>query len=141
MASSELLRPPGAVATALGGLAGAFVGTATGVPIANANASSGLEGLGQALLIMMISLCLGTTLGVGLALRLSAHRRPLISAILAMPAVFVAIVVALRVSSSFDGGRVFDIMIHVLMVIVALWLTRIVSTAGSRPDTGRITAG
>ncbi len=134
------MQPAGTVATTLGGLAGTLTGLAVGARMTNANTSWGLEGLGRALLIKLISLCLGSALGVGLTLRLSGHRRPLITAMLAMPAVFLAIVVGLRMSPSFDRGGVLASVLQILVVILALWLTRVVVMAWSRPDPGTLTA-
>ncbi|HUG08461.1 MAG TPA: hypothetical protein VMP13_06150 [Acidimicrobiia bacterium] len=128
------------MATTLGGLGGTATGLAVGAQVANANPSSGLQGLGRALLFMLISLCLGSALGVGLTLRLSGHRRPLITAILAMPAVFLAVVVGLRVSSFFDRGGVLAGVLQILVVILSLWLTRVVVMAWSRPDPGPLRA-
>lgn len=127
-----LWRPAGAVATILGGLVGGFAGAAAGVPIANANASDGLEGLGQALLILLISLCLGSAIGVGLALRISRHERPLATAILTLPAVFFAIIAALRLASSFDQAGVV-VAVQVILLIATLWLVRVVTMMWSRP--------
>jgi hypothetical protein len=131
-AASQFWRPAGALATTLGGLAGAFAGAAAGVPIANANASDGLEGLGQALLILLVSLCLGSAIGVALALRLSRHERPLTTAILALPAVFFAIIAALRLASSFDHAGVV-VTLQVVLLIVTLWLVRVVTMVWNRP--------
>lgn len=131
-ASSQLWRPAGTMATTLGGLAGAFLGAAAGVPIANANASDGLEGLGQALLILLVSLCLGSAIGVGLALRLSRHERSLATAILTVPAVFFSIIAALRLASWFEHPGVV-VTLQVLLLIVTLWLVRTVTMVWNRP--------
>lgn len=65
------LLPSGLLATIVGGIVGVYAGVRAGGPIADTFGPGGLEGLGQAIFIIVVSASTGSALGAGLALRLS----------------------------------------------------------------------
>lgn len=114
------LLPSGLLATIVGGIVGAYTGVRAGGQIANTFGPGGLEGLGQAILIIVVSASTGGALVVGLALRLTRQPRPLSTGLLALPAVFLSVIIV--ASPSFQIG----------LLIGALWLARIVAMAWDR---------
>lgn len=127
------LLPSGLVATIVGGIVGVYAGARAGGQIANTFGLGGLEGLGQAIFIIVASASTGGALVAGLALRLTRQPRPLGTAILALPAVFFSVVVADRLTSDASPS------VQVSFMIGALWLARIVALARSRPTSDELT--
>lgn len=122
------LVPSGLLATIVGGIVGVYAGVRAGGPIADTFGPGGLEGLGQAIFIIVVSASTGSALGAGLALRLSRQPHPLSTAILALPAVFFSVVVADRLASDASPS------VQVGFMVGALWLARIVAMAWRRPS-------
>lgn len=126
----------GFVTTVVGGLVGATIGFFIGMPIANfSTQDSGLEGIATALLILFLGLCVGAALGVGIALRFGKKTRPLATALLTMPAVFIAVYIGVFVATRLTDTDVILVPFLVMASILALLAARAVATAGrSRND-------
>lgn len=120
------LLPSGLVATIVGGFVGAYTGARAGGQIADTFGPGGLEGLGQAIFIIVVVASTGSALVVGLALRLTRQPRPWSTALIALPAVFFSVVVADRISSGASPS------LQIGLMIGALWLARIVAMAWDR---------
>ncbi|MFP3882891.1 MAG: hypothetical protein ACLFRT_08070 [Actinomycetota bacterium] len=135
MAVLKSLLPSGLLATVVGAIVGAYAGAWAGGPIADALSPGGLEGLGQGVFIIVVSGATGSGLGAGLALRLTRKPRPLGTAILAPPAVFLSVVVADRLSP--DGSP--PAALQIGLTIAALWLARIVTMAWTRHPSDDLT--
>lgn len=120
---SVTISPPGSVATIVGGFVGATIGGLIAIPIGNANADGGLEALGVVLLVLFVGVSVGASIGVGVALRLRHHARPLVTALITFPAMFLAVIVAVRVIGFFGGEGPFNVLLIVVSILF-LWLAR-----------------
>lgn len=125
-------QPPGVMPTIIGGLAGAAVVYVVGPPIANAVATDGLGGLGTALLLLFILWCVGTGLGVGIALVARGHPRPVVTALLAIPGTVIAVMFTFFVGRSVESSLVLWPLLLGATVLV-LWLARVIAMASSTP--------
>lgn len=123
-------RPGGVLTTILGGLVGGTIGVLIGIPIGNANASGGLEAVGTVLVILLLALTLGAALGVGIGLVIAGHSRPIVTAFLSLPAMMTAMLVAVRLLSSFNVEGWVGLPLLIGTSAVSLWLARAVATIG-----------
>jgi hypothetical protein len=131
-AFSEDIRPSGSLATILGGIVGGAVGLLAALPIGDAFSGGGLEGLGRFVLILFSGICVGASLGVGIALRIRRHARWRLTAALALPAMFLAVVLTVR-SGDFFGVRGFgEAVLLGAISSVLLWLVRALAMVGKR---------
>lgn len=126
-------RPGGVPTTILGGLIGGTIGVLVGIPIGNANASGGLEALGTVLGILLLALTVGAGLGVGIGLVIAGHPRPIVTAFLSLPAMMVAVLVAVRLMSSLNADWWLGWPLLIVASAVSLWLARALATIG-RPE-------
>lgn len=118
------------MATLVGGLAGATVGVIVGLPVANAFSEGGLEAVATALLILFAGLCVGAALGVGIALKLRGRTRPLFTAFVTLPAMFIATYVAVFLATRLTDTDVLLLPFVALAAILALLAARATATAG-----------
>lgn len=129
MAHSESTwRPLGSVATIVGGIGGAIVILFVGPPIANSVAEDDLSGLGTALMVLFLLWCLGTGLGVWVALATRRQPRPLATGLLAIPGMFAAVMVTLFVGRSAEWGPFLWVLLLGVSVL-GLWLARVLAMA------------
>jgi hypothetical protein len=124
--SASTWQPKGSVGTILGGLGGAIVVFFVGPPIANSVAEDGLSGLGTALMVLFLLWCVGTGLGVGIALAIRSHPRPLATGLLAIPGTFAAVMVTLIVGRTTESG-LFLWAVLIGVSVLGLWLARVVA--------------
>lgn len=115
--------PRGFLATITGGLIGGTAGVAVGLPIANANDEGGLEAVATVLIILFLALCVGAAAGAGIALAIRHHNRPVITALLALPAMFFAAYIAVWVATRVDTA---------LLLAPLIVATSMASLAGAR---------
>lgn len=122
----------------MGGLVGGTVGVLVGLPIANTASIGGLEAIATALLILFLALCIGAAVGAGVALKLRSRRRPLVTAFLILPAMFIGAYVAVFFATRLADTDVFLLPFLALASILALLAARGTATAGrSRTDAVR----
>lgn len=111
-----------------------------GIPLGNSYATGGLEALAVVLLILFVSLCIGGAIGVGIALAVKHHPRPLVTTLLAIPAMLLAVVVTLRFASIFDGEGPLILAFLIVTASGSLWLARAVAMVSrSRPGVVEVT--
>lgn len=116
--------------TLVGGLAGGIVGVLIGLPIANTVSVGGLEAIATALLILFLTLCIGAAAGVGIALKLRSRRRPLVTALMTLPAMFIGAYVAIFFATRLTDTDVLLLPFLVIAAILALLAARATATAG-----------
>lgn len=131
--SGFIARPPGVLATIVGGVAGAVVVYLIGPPIADAVASDGLGGLGTALTVLFLLWCAGTGLGVAIALVARGHDRPLLTAMVAVPGMVLAVVVTFTAGSQLASDIVLW-SIFAATSLIALWLARALTMLSGSPE-------
>ena len=129
-------RPGGVLTTILGGLAGATIGVVIAIPIANANASGGLEAVGTVLVILLLALTVGAALGAGVGLVIVGHPRPIVTALLSLPAMMAAVMVAVWLMASLDVDWWFGLPLLIVISAVSLWLARALATVGRHENAG-----
>lgn len=120
----------GFVETLVGGLVGATIGVLVGLPIANAFSVGGLEAIATALLILFLALCIGAALGVGIALKLRNRARPLLTAFVTVPAMFIGAYVAVFLATRLTDTDVLLLPFLALASMLALLAARVTATAG-----------
>jgi hypothetical protein len=121
----------GYVATTVGGLLGGAVGILVGVPVANANATGSIEGVATALIILFLSLCVSTAIGAGLAVRIVRQRRPVVTAVVAVPVMFVVSYAAAIVATRGTDTAFLLVPAIILGSIVALMVSRWLALIGT----------
>lgn len=119
-------KPRDFVETLVGGLAGATIGVILGLPVANAFSENGLEAVATALLILFVGLCVGAALGVGIALKLRRRTRPLLTAFMTLPAMFIGAYVAI-----FLATRLADTDILLLPFVATASILALVAARGT----------
>lgn len=122
----------GYIETLVGGLVGGTVGVLIGLPIANAASIGGLEAIATALLILFLALCLGAATGAAIALKLRKRQRPLITALVAVPAMFIASYLGVLVATRLTDTDVFLLPLVVVASILALFAARAMATMRDR---------
>lgn len=120
----------GFIETLVGGLVGGTVGVLIGLPIANTASIGGLEAIATALLILFLALCIGAATGTGVALKLRSRRRPLVTAFLTLPAMFIGAYVAVFIATRMADTDVLLLPFLVVASILALLGARATATAG-----------
>lgn len=126
-------QPPGVIATIVGGLVGGAVVYLVGPPIANAVAAGDLGGLGTALVLLLLMWCVGTGLGVVIALALRRHERAGSTAVLAIPGMVIAVVATLVIGRQVVSNVVLWSLLLGACILV-LWLARVLAmTSTPRP--------
>lgn len=129
-------RPGGALTTILGGLVGATIGVLIAIPIGNANATGGLEAVGTVLGILLLALTVGAALGAGVGLVIAGHPRPIVTALLSLPAMMAAVLIAVRLMSSLNVDGWVGLPLLIVTSAVSLWLARALATIGRRETAG-----
>lgn len=124
------VEPRGFIETLVGGLAGAAIGVLIGLPIANAFSEGGLEAVATALLILFLGLCVGAALGVGIALRLRKRTRPLFTAFMTLPAMFIGAYVAVFLATRLVDTDVLLLPFVVIASTLALLAARATAMSG-----------
>lgn len=122
--------------TILGGLVGAAVGVLIAIPIGNANATGGLEAVGTVLGILLLALTVGAGLGVGVGLVIGGHPRPIVTSLLSLPAMMVAVLVAVRLLSSLNADWWLGWPLLIVTSAISLWLARALATIGRHEAVG-----
>lgn len=113
----------------MGGLAGAPIGVMVGLPIANAFSEGGLEAVATALLILFLALCVGAALGVGIALKLRKRTRPVLTAFMTLPAMFIGAYVAVFLATRLADTDLLLLPFVGIASIIALLAARGTATA------------
>lgn len=133
------VKSKGFMETLVGGLVGATIGVIIAIPLSTIfTRGSGLEGIATALLILFLGLCVGAALGVGIALKLRRRTRPLFTAFVTLPAMFIGTYVAVFLSTRLADTDVLLLPFLVVASILALLAARGTATAGrSRTDAVR----
>lgn len=126
----QTVEPKGFIETVVGGLAGATIGVFVGLPIANAFSEGGLEGVATALLILFLALCAGAALGVGIALKIRKRTRPLLTAFMTLPAMFIGAYVAVFLATRLADTDLLLLPFVAIASILALFAARGTATAG-----------
>lgn len=116
--------------TLVGGLAGGTVGVLIGLPIANTVSVGGLEAIATALIILFLALCIGAAAGAGVALKIRSRRRPLVTALMTLPAMFIGAYVAVFLATRLADTDVLLLPFLVIAAILALFGARATATAG-----------
>lgn len=116
--------------TLVGGLAGAAIGVLIGLPIANAFSEGGLDAVATALLILFLGLCVGAALGVGIALKLRKRTRPLFTAFMTLPAMFIGAYIAVFLATRLADTDVLLLPFVAIASIFALLSARGTATSG-----------
>lgn len=122
----------GYIETLVGGLAGGTIGVLVGLPIANAASLGGLEAIATALLILFLALCLGAAIGAAIALKARKRRRPVVTALVAVPAMFIASYLGVLVATRLSDTDVFLLPLVVVASILALLAARAMTTMRDR---------
>lgn len=122
--------------TILGGLVGATIGVLIAIPIGNANATGGLEAVGTVLVILLLALTIGAGLGAGVGLVIAGHPRPIVTALLSLPAMMAAVLIAVRLMSSLNVDGWVGLPLLIVTSAVSLWLARALATIGRRDTVG-----
>lgn len=121
----------GFIATLVGGLVGATIGVLVSIPPAGFfTRDSGLEGVAAFLLILFLGLCVGGALGAGIALKFRNRTRPLLTALLTLPALFIGAYVSLLIATRLAPPSVLELPLLVLASILGLLAARATATAG-----------
>lgn len=101
-----------------------------GLPVANAVSEGGLEAVATALLILFLGLCVGAALGVGIVLKLRKRTRPLLTALMTLPAMFIGAYVAVFLATRLADTDVLLLPFVVIASLLALLAARATATAG-----------
>lgn len=118
---------------------GATVGLIIGVPLANAVSEGGLEAVATALVILFLAVCFGAAVGVGVALRMRSHIRPVVTALVTLPAMFAAAYIALFVAARSGMSDVLLLPLLVVLSYLALLAARALALMlGSSGSTAEI---
>lgn len=118
----------GYIETLVGGLVGGTIGVLVGLPIANAASLGGLEAIATALLILFLALCLGAAIGAAIALKVRKRQRPVVTALVAVPAMFIASYLGVLVATRLTDTDVFLLPLVILASILALIAARAMAT-------------
>lgn len=129
-AGENTVESRGFMETLVGGLAGGTVGVLIGLPIANTVSIGGLEAIATALLTLFLALCVGAAVGAGVALKLRSRRRPLITAFMTLPAMFIGAYVAVFIATRLTDTDVLLLPFLVIAAILALLAARATATTG-----------
>lgn len=129
-------RPGGVLTTILGGLVGSTIGVLIAIPVGNANATGGLEALGTLLGILLLALTCGAALGAGVGLVIAGHPRPIVTALVSLPAMMAAVLVAVRLMSSLNADWWLGLPLLIVTASISLWLARALATIGRYEPAG-----
>jgi len=128
----RFLRPPGTMATVVGGLLGAGAGFGVGLLIANlmpVDDNAGLEALGAFLLVVFLTTCTGGAVGSGIALAFRHQRRPTLTGVLALFGLIASLIATLRWFGEQSGYLVVALLI--VDFAVTLYLVRVLAMLGT----------
>lgn len=108
------------------------MGVLIGVPIANANAEGGLEGVATSLLILFLSLCVCTAVGAALALGVSKQHRPIVTGLITVPVMFAATYVAALIATRAADTPILLVPAIIVGSIGALLASRALAMIGNK---------